>query len=116
MNGKSTSGKLKLLIDYGVLMNTTTRLNRCGALLLQAIECAMSEGIPESHISCLVGVSGLLETITSDFFEEIKACVGAEEARKRNRQRATGGSATMTEQISPPLRTSPERKQKHEQS
>ena len=43
MNGKSTSGKLKLLIDYDVLMNITARLNRCGALLLQSIECAMSD-------------------------------------------------------------------------
>ena len=89
MNRESTSGTLKLLVDYDVLANTITRLARCGVLLTQIVNCARAEGIPKSHISSLIGVSGLLETITDDFFEAIKACVDAEEAERKRRRQQT---------------------------
>ena len=100
MNRKSTPGAIYLLADANVLTNTVTRLRNCHSLLSwYARQMLFDEG-PTPYASGLIGVGDLLGAIIRDFQSEIAACLDAEEdTRKRNRQR-----------------TSPERKQKHEQS
>ena len=78
MNRKSTTGTLKLLVDADALLSAINRLTGCGALLLRN-----AAGSPE-----LTAVCYLLEAITDDLYEEVRASVDAEEeARKRSRQR-----------------------------
>ena len=93
MNRKSTHGTLKILVNADAMLKILSRLNNCWALLAQSTQnarCMLAGDVPGMYVSEMSAVADLLNAITGDFYEEIKASVDTEyEARKRNRQRTT---------------------------